>query len=81
MTDHLVDPRFWGIVMGLALCVFIGSLLLAAWLSRGRPEVVGAIRQRCEICEDAWAVPCTDDDLDLCHDCRRALDEASGRAT
>lgn len=79
MSALLTDPRFWLAVTCALLVAFLVVLLVAS-LRGKRSEVVGAIRQRCEVCEDAWAVPSTDDDLDLCPACRRALDEASGRS-
>lgn len=75
MTDLLTDTRFWMVVCWLAL----GAVGLYAARRDRRLELIGLIRQRCEICEEALAEPSTDDDLDLCPDCRRQLDEEEQR--
>lgn len=77
MRDLIVDPLFWGAIAAALFAGFVaGLIILAALRGNERPEVVGAIRRRCEICEDTWAEPSCEDDLDLCPNCRDALDRA-----
>ena len=78
------DPQVWLAILGAGgvgwLVGFPQADLLRA---NDRPEIVGAARRRCEVCEDAWAVPTADpyDDLDLCASCRKGLDDAAGRSS
>lgn len=78
MTFLLADLRLWWLLAGIGLGVLFCSLFfLAAYLPGQRlPRVIGAIRRRCLRCPGGWA---SDADLDLCSDCRRALDEAEQR--
>lgn len=81
MTDLLVDPRFWGGLFAALFIAFMVVFIVAGIMGRRRPDIVGAVRRRCGFCEDAWAEPATDpyDDLDLCAECREALDAAARR--
>lgn len=76
------DPMMWLAILAALVGGWVLGFLQAALLrGNDRPEVVGAVRRRCEVCEGAWAVPAIDpyDDLELCTSCREALDKAAGR--
>lgn len=60
------------VVTAFALGLLVGSafVAIARLIGERRPQVIGALRERCEICGEAWAVtPGNDDELALCKEC------------